>query len=182
MDEPELGYLDDPNMVLHLTVAITNCRFCQVRSLIKQDDLRYDPATDQFDLSYTGGASVSSEAGRAGVEIKNALVMFYLGLVGVAADHNLYTGGQWIDIHHVKIMHQIKKDATELHQVIGGQFFCPCSPVHISAHTDCRRCCIQDLEEFQVTQVTRMKNMVNTSEGSNGFVRDVSVGVRYDSD
>ena len=67
VDEPELDYLDDPNMVLHLTVAITNCRFCQVRSLIKQDDLRYDPATDQFDLSYTGGASVSSEAGGAGV-------------------------------------------------------------------------------------------------------------------
>ena len=99
------------------------CKRCEV-------DEFYFPRSDaQIESRNRDGQAEPARAGTAGIQIQNAITLRARGLMRMAADDNLKTRGDGIEIQLLKIVQDVYSGGTSLHDVRtkeGGRSRAPC--------------------------------------------------------
>ena len=88
-------------------------------------------------------------------------------LVRVAGDHDLDSGGNWIDIELRKIVNNIDENLAELDQFRFRQRVGPCAPVVVAAYYRDRRNTREFINDHRVADITGVDDEITAAQEVN---------------
>jgi hypothetical protein len=113
----------------------------------------------------------------AGIEIEHAVARFLLGLVTVAGDHDVESGGFGLEIEAREIVQDIDGNAGELDDFGFGEFAGPCLLVDVASDRGDGGDGGEFVENFGIADVTGMNDVLRALERSQSFGAQQAVGV-----
>src|SRR5690606_16769256 len=118
--------------------------------------------------------------GAAGIELEDAVPMPYNGLVRMAGDDRIETGGGRVEVERVDVMDDIEEAAFDLEDRGIGKRVGPL--VDIAANGRKRRQRLEAAKHLRFADVPRVHDRIAAGQGGRGLRPEQPVRVRDDAD
>lgn len=124
----------------------------------------------------------SAWARTSGIDVEDAIALELPGLMRVAADDDMKTSGDRIQVEGVQIMQDIEENLPSFRNGCFWEGAGPVGSIHISTHGDNGRKLSQSGENFRLAHIAGMENQLRTTQGLQRLRPQQSVSIRNQPD